>query len=244
VFGVFRGFSSLELLMIQTARWSFATVLLFAASICLAADAKYTIKTVNSPAPAELSEPIKKLLDPNSIALLGENGAPICEVWFCKELPAKATQEQVKNGLTYRELEESTVMGAIRFDKQFTDYRKQKVKPGVYTIRLGFQPMDGDHMGTAPYNEFCLLVPAKIDSKPDIIEAKELRELSAKAIGGSHPGVLLLFPNEKPEDAPKLLDKGSDTWALALKRPVTVDGKKADGGLGIGLTLVGHTSAE
>src|SRR5262249_51423012 len=137
-----------------------------------------------------------------------------------------------------------TIIGAVRFEQPSTDYRKQKIKPGVYTIRLGFQPMDGDHMGTAPYNEFCLVVPAKIDTKPDIIEAKELRELSSKAIGGSHPGVLLLFPNEKPEDAPKLLDRGSNTWTLAVKRPITVDGKKTDGAIGIALTLIGHTTAE
>src|SRR5262249_36813905 len=125
-----------------------------------------------------------------------------------------------------------------------TDYRKQKIKPGVYTLRLGFQPMDGDHMGTAPYNEFCLLVPAKMDEKPDVIDPKELRELSAKAIGGSHPGVLLLFPNEKPEDKPRLLDEGSETWAIATKRPVAVDGKKSDAALGVALALIGHTSAE
>ena len=82
----------------------------------------------------------------------------------------------------------------------------------------------------------------RTDSKPP--EAKELREISAKAVGGSHPGVLLLFPNEKPEDAPKLLDKGNNTWTLAIKRPVGVDGKKADGALGIALTLIGHTTAE
>jgi hypothetical protein len=209
-----------------------------------AGDAKYTIKPVQSPAPQAIGEPIRKLLDDKSIQLLGENGAVICEIWFSKKLSVKAAPAQIQNGLTYRELDESTVMGAVRFDQAATDYRKQKVKPGVYTLRLGFQPMDGDHMGTAPHNEFCLLVPAKIDEKPDIIDAKELREMSAKAIGGSHPGVLLLFPNEKPEDSPKLLDKGNNTWAVSVKLPVTVEGKKVDAALGVALTVVGQTTAE
>jgi hypothetical protein len=209
-----------------------------------AADNKYTIKQANSPAPKELSEPIRKLLGDESIQLLGDKGTVICQIWFVQELPVKATPAQLKSGLTYRELEESTVIGAVRFDQPSTDYRKQKIKRGVYTLRLGFQPMDGDHMGTAPYNEFCLLVPAKLDEKPDTIDAKELRELSAKAIGGSHPGVLMLFPNEKPDEAPQLLDKGSNTWVLALKEPVSVDGKKSGAALGIGLTVVGHTTAE
>ncbi len=209
-----------------------------------AANAKYSIKQAATPPPKELHEAIRSLLADNSIQLLDEKGAAICEIWFRKEVPVKATPEQIKNGLTYRELEESTVLGAMRVDQMATDYRKQKVKPGVYTLRLGFQPMDGDHMGTAPYSEFCLLVPAKLDEKPNIIDAKELRELSAKAIGGSHPGVFLLFPIDKPEDAPKLVDKGNNHWVLSVKEPVTVGGQKVGGVLGIGLTLVGQTSAE
>src|SRR5438105_15386720 len=182
-----------------------------------AAASKYTIKEANNSAPKELSDPVRKLFADKSLQLVGGNGAVICEVWLRKEVPVKATPEQIKNGLTYREVEESTIFGAVRFEQEWTDYRKQKVKPGVYTLRLGFQPMDGDHMGTAPYPDFCLLVPAKIDEKADLMEAKELRELSAKAAGGSHPTVLLLFPNEKPEDKPQLADKGSSTWVLTVK---------------------------
>ena len=215
--------------------------LLLAARPGLAADA-FAIKRGDTPPPKEVQEPIRKLLSAQSIQLLDGKGALICELWFRKDLPVKATPTQVKNGLTYRELEESTVLGAVRYDRQSTDYRKQKIKPGVYTLRLGFQPMDGDHMGTAPNPEFCLLVPAKDDQKPDLIETMQLRELSAKAIGGSHPGVLLLYPTEKPEDTPKLVDKGMDTWVLTVKQPVTAEGMKAE--LGVGLTLIGHSSAE
>jgi hypothetical protein len=209
-----------------------------------AADAKYSIKEAKTPVPDKIHEPIRKLLDSRSFQLLDDKGGVVCEVWFRKELPAKATAEQVKNGLTYRELDESTVIGAIRYEQQTTDYRKQKVKPGLYTLRLGFQPMDGDHMGTAPYAEFCLLIPANLDQKPDLIETKELRDLSAKAIGGSHPGVLLLFPNEKPDDKAKLVSKGNDTWVLSWKEPVAVEGVKTPAAIGIGLTLVGQTTAE
>ena len=208
-----------------------------------AAASKYTIKEANNSAPKELSEPIRKLLSYKSLQLVGGDGAVLCELWLRKELPVKATPEQIKNGLTYREVEESTIFGGVRFDKEWTDYRKQKVKPGFYTLRLGFQPMDGDHMGTAPYPDFCLLIPATADQKPGLMEAKELRELSAKANGGSHPTVLLLFPNEKPEPAAQLVDKGENTWVLMVKEPVSVDGKNTGNGMGLGLTLIGQTSA-
>jgi len=202
---------------------------------------QYTVKLGTMQPPKELKEPIRNLLSEQSIQVT-DGGNVVGEFWFRKQLPAKATPEQVKNGLTYRELEEGTLLGAVRFDQQFTDYRKQKIKPGVYTLRLGFQPMDGDHMGTAPYNEFALLVPAHRDLKPDALETKEVREQSARATTGSHPAVMLLFPNEKPDAMPKIEAKENETQVLSLKEPVVVGSQKAD--LGISLTVAGHTTAE
>src|SRR5207249_6531385 len=120
----------------------------------------------------------------------------------CKSLESKATAEEAKAGLKYAHLEETTVVGAVKFPEMWIDYRKQKIKPGVYTLRLGLQPMDGDHQGTAPFNDFLLLAPADKDKTTDALDPKELQALSAKAAGRKHPGVMLLFPNKKPGDAP------------------------------------------
>ena len=192
--------------------------------------------------PKELAEPIRALVAGPSLQVTDDKGKSLCEIWFRPELPSKATPEQVKTGLTYRELDESAIVGAIRFDQTFTDYRKQRIKPGVYTLRLGFQPMNGDHMGTAPFPDFCLLTPAKVDTKPDLVKTEDLFEMSAKSTGASHPAVMLLYPDEKPENAPHLIDKGSDTWVLAVKRPVTAGKEKTS--IGLALTVMGHTSAE
>jgi hypothetical protein len=229
--------------MLRIWRGIVAVVLLAVPATATAA--KYSIKPATTAAPKELAEPIRKLLTDQSLQLLDETGAVIGELWFRKELPAKATPEQLKNGITYRELEETTILGAIRFDRQVSDYRKQKVDPGVYTLRLGFQPQDGDHMGTAPYSEFALLVPARSDKRSGPMDPKELRELSPRAVsggGGTHPSVWLLFPNNQPEDTPKLADRGEGHWVLHLKEPVTTGSQK--GSIGIGLTLIGHTAAE
>jgi hypothetical protein len=204
------------------------------------AEPAYAIKSATTPVPKELKEAVAKLLSDRSVQLLDAKGTPLVEVWFRKELPAKATPAQVKNGLTYRELEETTILGAVRVDQLMTDYRKQKVKPGVYTLRLGFQPMDGDHMGTAPFTEFGVLAPADADAKPDLMSAKELQEMSAKAAAGTHPAVLLLFPNNKPENMPKLESKEGDHWVLMVKEPVVVGSDKT--ALGIGLNLIGHAA--
>jgi hypothetical protein len=223
--------------MLRFIRWTIVAVLA-GATPSWAAD-KYAIKLETAPVPKELKESIGKLLGDRTVQLLDDKGNTLCEIWFRKELPSKATPAQVKNGLTYRELEETTIVGAVRLAQPMTDYRKQKIKTGVYTLRLGFQPMDGDHMGTAPYGEFCLLIPADADGKAEVTTAKELQELSTKASGTSHPAVFLLFPNEKPEDAPKLTDKGKGAWVLFFKEPVLAGSEKAS--IGFGLTLIGHS---
>jgi hypothetical protein len=202
----------------------------------------YSIKTVADQAPPkDLAEPIRKLLENRCVQLLDGRGNTVLEVWLCKEVPVKATDAQIKNGLTYREAASSTVLGAVRVAKATMDYKKQKVPVGVYTLRLGIQPADGDHMGTAPYNEFCLLCPAADDRKPDLLMVKPLRELSAK-VTDSHPAVLLLFPGDRDAAAePKLLSKPGGHQVLFVRLAARVGDKKAI--LAIGLNLVGSSAS-
>jgi hypothetical protein len=214
--------------------------LLVAVSTADAAPA-YSIKIVKDSAPPkELREPIRKLLDTRCVQLLDGKGTTLIELWFRKELPVKATEAQVKNGLTYREVPPSSVIGAMRVARPTIDYRKQKINAGVYTLRLAVQPMDGDHMGTAPYNEFCLICPAADDKKPDLMEAKQLHELSGKSTE-SHPGVFLLFPGKEARAEPKLLDKGEGHWVLFLQLDARAGDLKAR--FDLGLTLIGVSSS-
>jgi len=224
--------------------WLIASAaLLFAMTSAQAGEKAYSIKEATTPAPKEIKEAIRNQLKGSSIQLLDARGELLCEVWFRKEIPAEATPEQVKNGLTYQELQETTLLGVIQFPKPTKDYRKQDIKAGVYTLRLAFQPMDGDHMGTAMYRDFCLLVPIseEKDEKP-LGSQKELQELSTKATGKGHPAVFLLFPNSKPAATPELASKDNGHWVLNVKEEVKAGTQKA--AIGIGLTLVGHTSAE
>jgi hypothetical protein len=225
--------------MMQSARWMSGLVILAFLSFVEAQDSKYSIKVAQTPFPKEIGEPIQKLLEPQAIQLLDPAGKAICEVWFRKEIPADATPEQIKNGLTYREVKQSEVVGAIRFEQDWRDYRKQKVKAGTYTLRLGYQPMDGDHTGASDYQDFLLVLDAAKDTKPDLMDPKHMVETSAKSIGTGHPGVFMLFPNAKPGTATSLAGMPKDHWVLQTKEEVTVDGKKTGTSLGFGLTLVG-----
>jgi hypothetical protein len=219
-----------------------AVLALLAVATAAHAEAKYSIKEAKTEPPKELKPAIAKLLDDGAVQLLDAKGALICEVWFRKEVPAKATPEQIKNGITMREIPETTVLGALRVHKTMIDYRKQKIKAGVYTLRLGYQPSDGDHMGTAPNNEFCLPVPAADDKDSELMKPKALQEASTKATGGSHPGVFLLFPPKaKAPAAPGLEKDDMNDWILT--RAVEVKAGDAKAKIGLMLTLVGVSTA-
>jgi hypothetical protein len=228
--------------LIALAVFGALTVLPSAAMRCHGeGESDYHIKTVDkTPAPKEVQEPILKLLGDRCVQMLDGKNDLLAEVWFRKDMPVKATEAQINNGLTYAEVAESSIFGVIRFPKQITDYRKQKIPAGVYTLRLANQPMDGDHMGTAPYSEFLLLSPAAEDKTPETMEAKKLQEMSGKTTGG-HPAVLLLFPGKGGESTPKLEKKEENHWVLLFLLDAKAGDKKAV--LPVGLTLIGVSSS-
>src|SRR5450755_3987702 len=97
----------------RKARWAGMLVLLFVLPFVEAQDNKYSIKTAETPIPQEIAAPIGKLLGHQSIQLVSPAGGTVCEVWFRKEIPADATAEQVKNGVTYREVPQSEIVGVV-----------------------------------------------------------------------------------------------------------------------------------
>ena len=216
-----------------------AVAILLATAGTVAADP--AVKVEEKEPPKELSDAMRGLLSPKAMSVSDDKGKLLFTVWARKELDAKANAD-VKAGAKYSHIEETTVLGAVQFAADWSDYRKQKIKAGVYTLRLGLQPMDGDHMGTAPYSEFALLVPAAEDTKPDLMDAESLHEISKKSNTRKHPGIMLLFPNRKPADAPAIEAKPKEHWTLNYQVPVKAGSEK--GMLGFSLVVVGQTMAE
>jgi hypothetical protein len=215
-----------------------SALVLLSASSSPAQGGKYSVKVIKAEPPKGLKPDFAKLLSPEAIQLENGSGTAICTFWLRKDVPADATAEQVKNGLTYRELRETTVLGVIRFEQDWTDIRKQKIKAGVYTMRLGYQPENGDHAGASPTKDFVVLVWAANEKSAAPMEPKELQELSQKSIDTAHPAVLMLYPNLKPAATPQLVTMDTKYTVVNTRTNVTAAGKT--GPFGIGLTLVGH----
>jgi hypothetical protein len=228
--------------MLRTLLGAGVAVLLAASPAGAVSPTSAKVRLGMSAPPQEVKEPIRQLLGERTVQVLDDQGKVAYEIWFRKEIPVKATAEDLEKGIRYSRLPQSVVLGAIRLGETWSDFRRQRVRPGVYTLRLGFQPMDGDHMGTAPFNEFCLLIPAASDTSPNPMEFKKMFELACKAAGSSHAAIMMLYPNYQPGEAPELVNKGGGNYVLNWKEDLTADGQK--GVLGIGLTLFGATTAE
>lgn len=227
----------------------------FAIPLCMAAlfvsfaasqeGKKYSVKTTDAPAPKEVSADIAKLLVGSSVQLLDPAGKPICDVWFRKDLPAEATEAQIKTGVTFREVKQTEILGAIQFHRTWTDYRKQKIKTGVYTMRLGYQPADGKHTADiSDFQEFVLVIGAKADTRPALMEAKMLHDRSGDSLDLAHPGVFMLWPNSKPGKEATIDARPKNHWVVNGRANLTVAGKATGTQMGIGVTLVGHSPAE
>lgn len=199
----------------------------------------YKVESFDSAAPAELAPAIRETLGSAAVRVIGPQG-PVCEIWFRTIVPARAVAEQ-KLGVAYGEFEEGTLFGAVRFLRENRDFRKQLVKPGVFTLRYALNPVDGNHMGVSPIRDFLLLLPATEDVSPANLTRDDTLKLSKKSIGLNHPSVWSVTSGEGehaklPEVA--LLEE-EDAWVLYFRLQVQ-PAVGAAAPLTLGLIVVGH----
>lgn len=220
---------------------SLVLLVMLACPVWAADSPALTVKAVSEAPPDDLAEPMRALLGKEAVTIAEKDGDTILTLWFRTTIPVKASAEQIKNGLTYREIPDGELLGAVKFAKTFIDYRKQEIAAGTYTLRFGVQPDVGDHMNTTPHPEFALLSPVAKDKDAEAIDMKSLIKLSSGATNGDHPGVMLLFPHTPKDDGPKLADKGDGVKVLLVRRAVDAEGTKTS--LGFALTVAGYSKA-
>lgn len=188
--------------------------------------------------PDAVSKDIAPLLQPEGYQVSGPKGV-VCSIWLMKSLDVKPGFKptlNVKYPFTPGEL-----IGVLQVAEKakFTDFRGQEIKSGVYTLRYGKQPEDGNHVGTSEVYDFLLAVPAKDDVDPKTVDSfKQLAKMSAKASGGTHPAIFSLLPTDKAAAKPDLThDSDHDHWVLNA----TTSGKadKIDVPVGLRLVVVG-----
>ncbi|QDU43402.1 hypothetical protein Mal52_18760 [Symmachiella dynata] len=191
----------------------------------VAAESSHKLKEVKG-LPKELSPKIAAVLHESGQQVTGPDGA-LCVVWLAKDLAVKPKfkpSQSVAYPFTHGQL-----LGAIQFPEGSSgfDFRSQEIPTGVYTLRYGQQPEDGNHLGTSEIRDFCMALPAEHDKDPKpIFNPMQLNEQSAEAAGSTHPAIFLMSaPPEKPEKESKIIhDEDHDFQILQL----TTTGKAAD----------------
>jgi hypothetical protein len=190
-----------------------------------------------TPVPDGLAKPVAALVAPGGVRVVGAKGPVTLDFWWVAGLPMKEGST-----VAWSDVEEGTLVGAVNISADYRDIRGRIIKAGLYTLRYGIQPQNGDHLGVSPFRDFLLVSPAAVDKDPAPHGHDGTIELSKQAIGGSHPGVLSIDP-PVANAAPLSLHRTElDHDAVIMEVPVTRSGKAA-GTLKFGLVLVGRIEA-
>jgi hypothetical protein len=206
-----------------------------------ASKADYKLEKLNEGPPPGLAAGIKGTLEAQGVRVLDAEGKPFVDVWLRKATPASAKPSGPKGAVLYPVLTEGELIGAVRFAGEGHDYRDQPIAPGVYTLRYGLQPVNGDHLGVSVNRDYALMVPSAKDTDAADLTRKKLESLSAESAGTTHPAVLLLLaPPEKLPDSPTMVnDTMLNTWGVIVSLPLEVKGEAKPVSLAIQLVVVG-----
>ena len=201
-------------------RIRFTTTFLFAAfalSVRLVA-ADFTLKTADKPVPKEIGDSMRGVLQPKAIQLM-QGDKPVLEAWFRQEVPLKSKPASANESLGA--IAETTFMGVVLVvETSLRDYKDNEIPKGTYTARFGFQPKDGDHLGTAEFDYFLVLIAAADDKElTGLDKFKPMVKASGKSTPSGHPLVVSLRPASAAATVPALAEPAAEHKAIRVKLP-------------------------
>ncbi len=143
-------------------------------------------------------------------------------------------------------LAESELLGVVQFHREAHDYRDQAIAKGVYTMRYGHQPVNGDHLGVSPFGDYALLLPAAKDTSLTALPRKQLETRSAESAGSSHPAVffMLAVPGASAAPHPSMIhDQEKNTWRVVVPLELLVKGASKPTSYPVSIIVVGASEA-
>lgn len=203
-----------------------------------AADGEYTLAVADKEPPAELAADVRDALVPKAYQISGADGA-VYEFWFVPSLTAKTISDTPRE--TLMSVEGVALLGAATVtDAEPHDFRDDPIDPGLFVLRMAMQPKDGNHLGTAPFDTFAILIPNERDGQlKDMPDHETMVELAQEGTIAEHPPILSLQPFEKVEgEIPRLELNEEHEWEfLYLTFPIEAEGKKSE--ITVGLVVHG-----
>jgi hypothetical protein len=202
----------------------------FVAATAAAAQDSLKVEAVKQGTPASISSEILQAIDGQQAFRIQDGaGGDFARIWLRKATPGSEKPSGPKGVIQFPFLADGELLGVLEFDKEGHDYRDQAVAKGVYTMRYGLQPVNGDHLGVSTYRDYILLLPATKDKALTAPTRKQLEERSAEAAGTSHPAsfLLLMAPAGSKGEPSMVRDNEKDTWSVVLPLKLQVKGGEA-----------------
>lgn len=188
-------------------------------TVCFA-DSEYALRVEDKVPPEKLDAEIREKLAPRSYQISDAEGV-FFEFWFVPGLEVSAISEKTQD--TLENVAEIALLGALFVHREERyDFREDPIDPGVYVLRMALQPQNGDHMGTAPYDTFAILVPYAKDGELKEFEDHEtMVELASEDTVAEHPPILSLQPMANGDgEFPRLGREAEHEWEyMCLKFP-------------------------
>lgn len=172
-------------------------------SLCIAALAAFSLSAQYKAEPAGAPPPeisgLANALVKDGLKILKPDGTVLCELWLVAAEPTGGAKEQ---NATWSSVPHGALLGVVRYPAKFSDRRGQTIKPGIYTLRYSYYPMNGEHVGVAPQRDFAILSSFATDTDAAAKPAYEpLMEMGRKASGTPHPLVLSIWKDDPPAAA-------------------------------------------
>ncbi len=174
---------------------------------------EHRIEKLDESVPAgSVSSQIAPLLQETGITIYRGETRKICDIWLLKQWDV-AQPTTLTRGILYP-FTPGQLIGVIRYARRGSDFRDQDIESGVYTIRYGQQPVNGDHVGTSPTRDFLLLLNSDTDQSKQVLKYEQLAEESAVAAQSSHPAILCMTRAKAEGKAPSIKENTEHEWQI------------------------------
>jgi hypothetical protein len=179
----------------------------------LAAFAQYSMKPSGAPA-ADIAPAITAELQKQGVQIVGGDGKVYAEIWLKAQAPQGP--ETSETDVSWKTVPHGALVGAVRYPEGGKDRRGQTIKPGAYTLRFSYYPVDGAHQGAEPSRDFLILAPAAADQDPKATPSFiDLMAMSRKASGTNHPAGLAMW--RAGSDFQEGLAQSGEDWVWSTK---------------------------
>lgn len=187
----------------------------------------YKVLVLKEPAPGSVATLVRSAMNDQGFRIQVDQGRTLADIWLRKAIPVTAKPGGPSGAIQFPFLADGELVGVLQFATEGHDYRDQPISKGVYTMRYGLQPVNGDHLGVSTYRDYLLLLPASKDQSLTLPTRKELEERSAASAGTSHPAVFLMLtaPADAGQPSASMVHDGEkDTWSVILPLNIQLNG--------------------